>query len=210
MSTVTTIEEDPNRTPRWLLPVLLILLILIILGAAYFATHRNVFGSSATSTPTSSPTPVVVTSTPGPATSTPKAAPSETPKPGPTGTPKPGPTATPKSVPAGLKLGVVQHPRAEVLKIQQGANQNNPTYTPYLDPFAVAKSNLGAYGFPTVNIVAPPAPPQSTPTPFTGGNGYPTVDLTEQYQGKQYIVELSQPVQTGPKGIWVITGIKAA
>ena len=52
--------------------------------------------------------------------------------------------------------------------------------------------------------------PQPTPTPFTGGNGFPTVDLTEQYQGKRYTVELAQPVQTGPKGIWVITSIKAA
>jgi hypothetical protein len=210
MSTVRTIDEDPNRTPRWLLPALLVLLILIILGVAYFATHRNVFGSSATSTPTASPTPVVVTSTPPPATATSQAGPTGTPPPGPTGTPKAGPTSTPKTVPAGLKLGVVQHPRAELLRIQQGANQNNPTYTPYLDPFAVANANLSAYGFPTVNIVAPPAPPQPTPTTFTGANGYPTVDLTEQYQGKQYIVELAQPVQTGPKGIWVIESIKAA
>jgi hypothetical protein len=210
VSTVRTIEEDPNRTPRWLLPALLVLLILIILGAAYFATHRNMFGSSATSTPTVSPTPVVVTGTPPPVTATPKTGPTGTPRAGPTGTPQAGPTATPKTVPAGLKLGVVQHPRAELLGIQQGANQNNPTYTPYLDPFAVAKANLPAYGFPTVNIVAPPAAPQPTPTPFTGANGYPTVDLTEQYQGKQYIVELAQPVQTGPKGIWVIESIKAA
>jgi hypothetical protein len=231
MSTVRTVNTNPNGTPRWLLPIALALLILIIIAAAFFATHPHIFSAAATSTPTVTATPrsvtkvvtntptagpKVVTATPssaGPPTSTPKAGASAnggsggtpTPAPQPSATPQPSPTPTPDY---GVKLGAIPHPQSQLLTIQQGANRNESQYTLNLDPYRVVRSSLPSYGFKTVTIVSPPPAPHPTPTPFTGPNNQPTVQITVQYQGHTFIVTLQQPVQHGPKGIWVVTTIK--
>lgn len=191
---------------RWWLPVLLALLILIIIGIAYAATHPHLFSSSPTATPTATATPmpaptatpattvVVVTATPG----------------GPTPTPG-GPTATPAptgSAAGPLKTGVITHTTAEIDTIQRGANQNNATYTYYLDPFQVVQHNLSQYGFSGFTIAAPATPPAATPTPYTSQQNTPQVRIIVQDQGKQYGIFLDQPVQKGPKGIWVIIAIR--
>lgn len=236
MSTVRTTPGNPNGTPRWLLPAGLALLIAIIIGVAFFASHPHLFSAAATDTPTATPTPrtKVVTNTPTPhtkvivaATATPSkgthATPTSAPKPGPTSTPRPGPTATqgrrptptPRPTPTatppgGVKVGAVPHPRSQLLAIQQGANRKQSQYTLNLDPYRVVRASLPSYGFTTVTIVSPPPAPQPTPTPFSGPNGYPTINITVQYAAHHFIVQLQQPVQTGPKGIWVVTNIKVA
>jgi hypothetical protein len=201
--------------PKWWLPILLVVLILAILGGAYAASHRG-SASKATATPTRTPTPaatatlaptatpaktkptatarvVVVTATAKPATATLTA-------PAATGTPHPSATPTPT-----VRTGTITHTQAELQRIQQGANDGDQNYTFYLDPFQVAQKTLPSYGFTTVNIISPPVP---TPTPYTGSSGLPEVQLTVQYQGKQYLIVLDQPVQQGPQGIWVIVRIK--
>jgi hypothetical protein len=191
----------PSNRNRWLLPVILALIIIAVIAGAFFATHPHVFGGSATSTPTPTVTPTV-TPTP-PATGTPAPGPTGTPRPGPTGTPQPGPTATP----GGIKTGAITHPAAQILDIQRKANQKNPAYLFYLDPFQVVQNNLPAYGFGTgFKAVSPP--PQPTPTPYTNPQGKPEEQITVQYQSKRYLIILDQPVQKGPSGIWVITTIK--
>jgi len=50
-------DDPPGPNRKWLLPALLVLIILVALAAAFFATHPHVFGGSATSTPTVTPTP---------------------------------------------------------------------------------------------------------------------------------------------------------
>jgi hypothetical protein len=202
--------------PKWWLPILLVVLILAILGGAYAASHRG-SASKATATATRTPTPaatatlaptatpakkkptatarvVVVTATAGPATATPTAPPA-------TSTPHPSATSTPT-----VRTGTISHTQAELQRIQQGANNSDPNYTFYLDPFQVAQKTLPNYGFTTVNIISPT--PVPTPTPYTGNSGLPEVQLTVQYQGKQYLIVLDQPVQQGPQGIWVIVRIK--
>lgn len=93
MSDNNVVEHETGPGGRWWLPVLLVVLILAIIAGAYYATHRNMFGKSATATPR------LVTATSLPATGTPKPGPTGTPRPGPTATPKPGPSATPKPTP---------------------------------------------------------------------------------------------------------------
>lgn len=211
-----TVEQTSGN--RWWLPALLVLLILLILGGAFFATHRNMFAGKATATPT----PLQVTATPPPVTATPHAGPTGTPKPGPTGTPRPGPTSkpaptatarpTPKPSPTalnGVHTGTFTHTQAEVNTIQQGANRGESAYTFYTDPFRVVSANLPHYGFNgTFTVVAPPTPPAATPTPSTNAQGQPSVTITVSYKGAKYAIVLVQPVQHGPKGIWVIQQIK--
>lgn len=226
-----SVEQPSNN--RWLLPALLVLLILIILGGAFLATHRNLFASKATPTPTpikitATPLPMTATPKPGP-TGTPKPGPTATPKPGPTGTPKPGsasnppkPTATPKPRPTakpsptalnGVHTGTFTYTQAQLNTIQQGSNQNNPAYTFYTDPFRVVQGTLRHYNFVgpfTITNPPPPTPPAPTPTPMTNAQGQPTVVLTVTYKGAKYAITLIQPVQHGPKGIWVIHQIRVA
>jgi hypothetical protein len=154
---------------------------------------------SATATPAKKkPTPtarvIVITATAKPATATPTAPPA-------TGTPRPSATPT-----RTVRTGTITHTQAELQRIQQGANNGDPNYTFYLDTFQVVQKTLPKYGFNTVNIISPT--PVPTPTPYTGSSGLPEVQLTVQYQGKQYLIVLDQPVQQGPKGIWVIVQIK--
>jgi hypothetical protein len=211
-----TIEQPSNN--RWWLPALLVLLILIILGGAFFATHRNLFASKATPTPTA----IKVTATPQPATATPKPGPTGTPRPGPTGTPKPGPTtkpaptATPRPKPSptglnGVHTGTFTYTQAQVNTIQQGANRGESAYTFYTDPFRVVQGTKAHYGFlGPISFVSPspPTPPAPTPTSTTNAQGQPSVTITVSYKGAKYAITLIQPVQHGPKGIWVIQQIK--
>jgi hypothetical protein len=93
--------------------------------------------------------------------------------------------------------------------IQQGANRGETAYTFYTDPFKVVHGVLPHYGFTgPFTIVAPPTPPALTPTPATNAQGQPTVTITVSYEGARYAIVLIQPVQHGPKGIWVIQQIK--
>jgi hypothetical protein len=217
-----TVEQGSGT--RWLLPIGLVILILLILGGAFLATHRNLFAAKATATPT----PLRITATPRPATATPKPGPTGTPRPGPTGTPKPGPTSAPRATsrPApsatpfptakpsptalnGVHAGTFTHTQAEVNAIQQGSNRGESAYTFYTDPFRVVTANLPHYNFNgPFSIVAPPTPPAATPTPVTNAQGQPSVTITVSYRGAKYAIILVQPVQHGPKGIWVIQQIK--
>lgn len=231
----TRIQDNGPGNMRWILPAILALVILAIIAGAYFATHRGTSKPKPTRTPvptkvaTSIPTataPPKATSKPKP-TSTPKAGPTGTPRPGPTGTPKPGPTATPhptakatatphasatpNGATGGVKLGSVSYPVTQLHTAQNGADQHNPAYTYYLNPFKVVRQTLpGKLGFgPTgITIIAPPAPPAATPTPFSNGpQGLPAVKITILYQGKHYAITLDQPETQGAKGIWVISVI---
>jgi hypothetical protein len=220
----TTVEDTGGPGNRWWLPVLLGLLILAIIAGAFFATHRHIFGASATATPryvTATPKPVTATPKPGPTgtakpgpTGTPRPGPSATPKPGPTGTARPGPTGTSASAAGGggsVHTGAVAYNMAKVRAVQQGANNHNPADVVYLNPFQAAKHVLPAEGFkPGFTITAPPAPPAPTPTPFTNAKGQPEVHLTVTYLGKRYIVVLVQPVQKGSGGIWIVVQINPA
>lgn len=219
-----TVEQGSRI--RWLLPVGLVILILLILGGAYWATHPHLFAAKATPTPT----PRSVTATPRPPTATPKAGPTGTPRPGPTGTPKPGPTSppratskpaptatrppTPKPTPTalnGVHTGTFTHTQAEVNRIQQGSNRGESAYTFYTDPFRVVTANLPQYNFHgPFSVASPPTPPAATPTPVTNAQGMPSVTITVSYKGARYAIVLVQPVQRGPKGIWVIEQIKVA
>lgn len=207
-----TVEQPSNN--RWWLPVLLALLVLIILGVAFWASHRNLFASKATPTPT----PRVVTATPLPVTATPLPGQTGTPNPGPTGTPRPGPTSTPMPTPKpsptalnGVHAGTFTYTQAQVDTIQRGANRGDTAYTFYTDPFRVVQGTLPHYNFKSgFSITAPPTPPAPTPTASTSANGQPSVVITVSYRGANYHITLIQPVQHGPKGIWVIYRIAVA
>jgi hypothetical protein len=216
----TEIRQNPNSTPRWLLPVALALLIAIIVAAGFFATHRTIFSATATDTPTTTPTPKVVTATPSSKSGN---TPTPTPNAGNTGGSGNGPTPTPSATPSpsptptpdyGVTLGQIPHTRAQLNTIQQGANRGESQYTLTLDPFRVVRASLPSYGFKTVNIVSPQpetnSTPNPTPTPYTGPNNLPTVKITVQYEGHRFIVTLQQPVQQGPKGIWAVISIQVA
>jgi hypothetical protein len=214
----TEIRQNPNSTPRWLLPVALALLIAIIVAAGFFATHRTIFSATATDTPTTTPTPKVVTATPSSKSGN---TPTPTPNAGNSGGSGNGPTATPSATPSpsptpdyGVTLGQIPHTKAQLNTIQQGANRGESQYTLTLDPFRVVRASLPSYGFKTVNIVSPQpetnSTPNPTPTPYTGPNNLPTVKITVQYEGHRFIVTLQQPVQQGPKGIWAVISIQVA
>jgi hypothetical protein len=107
-----------------------------------------------------------------------------------------------------VRTGAISHPQAQILNIQRRANQKNPSYTFYLQPFQVVQHNLTAYGFKSGYTIVSPTP-EPTATPYTNPQGLPETQITVQYSGKRYLVILEQPVQKGPSGIWVITTIKA-
>jgi hypothetical protein len=97
--------------------------------------------------------------------------------------------------------------------IQQGANRQETAYTFYTDPFRVVQGTLRHYNFVgpfTITNPPPPTPPAPTPTAGTNAQGQPTVVLTVTYKGAKYAITLFQPVQHGPKGIWVIQQIRVA
>ncbi|HZS93350.1 MAG TPA: hypothetical protein VFA78_01000, partial [Chloroflexota bacterium] len=202
---------------RWGLVVLLVLIVLAIIAGAYLATHPHTFGASPTNTPTVTPKPKA-TATPKPAsgaggaTPTPTLGKKATPTPTasgatPTATPNSGstPTATPKAA-SGLRIGKIAHPKSQIDQYQSGANAGNSQYTYYTDPYKVVQTNLSQYGFTgSFTIVQPAATP--TPTPYTNAIGLPQVRFIVQYNGKKYGIFLDQPVQKGPKGIWVIIAI---
>jgi hypothetical protein len=204
MST-TTVRQNPSPGGRWWLVALLVLVIVAILAIAFFVTHPHLLASSPTATPT--------------ATATPKPGPTGTPAPGPTGTPAPNgatPTPTPVSgtpttpTAGGVKTGEITHPQAQIQAIQQGANRGQPQYTFYLNPVKVVQHNLPAYGFsPPITLVSPSSATAPTPTPTTNSQGLPQVFVVVKYQSKNYTIYLDQPVQKGPKGVWVIITIRA-
>lgn len=215
----TTVTNNPNPGSRWWLPVLLVVLILVVLAIAFFATHPHVFGKGATATPTATTAP---TNTP-----TPKPGPTGTPRPGPTGTPAAGPTATPfpkaTNTPAasasgtpssvhttaqGVKVGTFGHPIGALDTVQRGANRKESQYTYYLNPIQVVKNNLSSYGFKQPFSIVSPGP-TTTPTPVTNSQGLPQVQISVKYLGKIYTIYLDQPVQKGPSGIWAIITIRA-
>ncbi len=104
------------------------------------------------------------------------------------------------------------YPASKLRYAQQQASQGNPSYTYYLNPFKVIKTDLPKHGFNAgpITIVSPPPPPQPTPTPYTNSKGLPEIKIKVQYQGKTYLITLDQPETKGPGGIWVIVNIAAA
>jgi hypothetical protein len=172
-------------------------------------------GGAGTSKP--SPTPAKPPApTPTPKLASGGAAATSSPRPAPTATRKPAPSPTPKPTIAptsNVKLGTFTYKQSTLQTIQNGADSGDASYAFYLDPFKVVQKLLPRnYGFTAgpVTIVAPPQPPQATPTPYTDSQGLPAVKLSVQYQGKRYVVVLDQPETQGPTGIWVITQISAA
>jgi hypothetical protein len=215
VSKTTVVSKNRGPGSKWWIPVLLALVVVAILAIAYLKSHPHPFGSSATSTPRPTATlSATATSKPGP-TGTPAPGPTGTPatsstssaSPGPSGTQQPGAASSPS--PSGLVTGHISHTQTQIRLIQQRANQGNPAYLFYLDPVQVVQHNLSAYGYQTgqVSVLSPAASP--TATPYTSQQGLPQVRVTVRYQGKAYAVYLTQPVQQGPKGIWVIITIRA-
>lgn len=202
MSDDRTVVSSRRTFHPWWIIVILVVAILAILGFAYAHAHPGLFGKKATATPR------IVTATALPVTATPKAGPTGTPKPGPTGTPRPGPTAT--SLAAAVKTGTIGHPRASLLSLQGQVNSGDAAVAYYTNPVAVVQHNLPMYGFKAgqYTIKSPPASP--TPTPYTGQvNNRPLVKAVVAYAGKDFDVFVTQPVQRGPHGIWVIITIRA-
>ena len=214
-----------SRNP-WVLPLILVVLVLGIIAAFVLGPKlKSATSSTATPTPTATVAAtaqkIVVTATPGGPTATP-AGPTATPG-GPTataasGAPNPAtatpgnggstplPGATPQNTVPGIRTGEVTLSTTKVDTIQRAANRNDPSYTYYLDPTQVVQKNLAQYGFTqSFTIVSPAASP--TPTPQTGVDGRPLVKFIVSYQGKEYTIQVVQPVQRGPKGIWFIATI---
>jgi len=224
MST-TTRRSFTSRNP-WVLPLILALLVLGIIAAFVLGPKlKSATSSTATPTPTATaaatPQKIIVTATPGGPTATP-AGPTSTPG-GPTATAGGGapnaatatpgnggstplPGATPQNTVSGVRVGEVTLTTTKVDNIQRAANRNDPNYTYYLDPTQVVQKNLAQYGFTqSFTIVSPAASP--TATPQTGVDGRPLVKFIVSYQGKEYTIQVVQPVQHGPKGIWFIATI---
>jgi hypothetical protein len=223
VSTTTVTESNPNPWKRWGLPLVLLLIILVIIGGAYYASHPHMFGTSATKTPTSTPTPQFTATPPASPTATPTLGPTATPRPGPTGTSAAGPTGTP--VPAkvtatpttqstspaagGVQTGPISYPQSKVNHVQQAANRGDSSFTYYLDPTQVVMNDLPMFGFKGgFTVVSPQPAPQPTATPYTNTAGKMETQFNVKYQGKTYLIILDQPVQQGAKGIWLITTIK--
>jgi hypothetical protein len=78
-----------------------------------------------------------------------------------------------------------------VWKIQHGADAREPGYWLYLNP---------------ARVVALELPRRGLRAPF---QIYPPVRVTVGYRHRLYTVLLSQPVEQGSKGIWVISGVTA-
>ncbi len=214
-----------SRNP-WVLPLILGVLVLGIIAAFVLGPKlKSATSSTATPTPTATVAAtaqkIVVTATPGGPTATP-AGPTATPggltataasgAPNPaTATPGNGgstplPGATAQNTVAGIRTGEITLSTTKVDNIQRAANRNDPNYTYYLDPTQVVQKNLAQYGFTqSFTIVSPAASP--TPTPQTGVDGRPLVKFIVSYQGKEYTIQVVQPVQRGPKGIWFIATI---
>jgi len=207
-----------SRNP-WVLPLILVVLVLGII-AAFVLGPKLKSATSSTATPTpaatvaATPQKVVVTATPGGPTATPggptATAVSGAPNPA-TATPGNGgstplPGATPQNTVPGIRTGEITLSTTKVDTIQRAANRNDSNYTYYLDPTQVVQKNLAQYGFTqSFTIVSPAASP--TPTPQTGVDGRPLVKFIVSYQGKEYTIQVVQPVQRGPKGIWFIATI---
>src|SRR5579884_3104176 len=188
----TTVSNRRSFQPWWLI-ALLVLIILAVLGFAYAHAHPDLFGKKATATPH------VVTATAPPVTATPR--------PGPTGTPKPGPTAT--TVASTVKTGNIAHPHSSLVALQGQVNSGDPAVQYYLNPVEVVQHNLPQYGFKAgrYTIQSPPVTP--TPTPYTGQfNSRPLVKVVVAYVGQKFDVFVTQPIQRGPKGIWVVITIR--
>jgi hypothetical protein len=200
------------RSPRppWIIPlVLAILIALLILGVIFGPRIKDALSKSATATPAPTGTPVVVTATAPPGTTTaasnPAVLPSATAATG-VGVVTPLPSTTPPPTVAGLQLGMIARPQHAVTSIQQQVDSGNHQYAFYLDPRAVVQNNLPAYGFTQGFQIVSPAP-SPTPTPAKGLDGRALVKFVVEYQSKTYNVAVAQPGQQGPKGIWSIVTI---
>jgi hypothetical protein len=206
-----------NVRAPWMLPVILAILIILLVGGVVFGSKIKSAFNSPTATPAATQTPQVITATPAPNTTP---APNATPG---TANPAAPATATPSSgqgastplphstlVPTvvGLTLGMITRPQSEVNAIQSGANGGNTKYTFYLDPRQVVQNTLPHYGFTQgVTIVSPNPSPSPTPHQGVDSSARPLITFIVSYQSKEYTVVVAQPVQRGPKGIWVIITI---
>lgn len=208
----TTPRQPVGPRGRWLLPVVLaVVIVLIILGVIFGSRIRQ-----ATSSPTATPTAtaVVVTATPAPGTTTPGAGSSSpeqataTPSGG-KGKSTPLPGGTPPPTVPGVQTGMITYKQVDVQRIQSGASAGNPQYTYYLDPLQVVQKDLAHYGFTSGFQIVSPAQATPSPTPYTGTDGSPEVDVYVTYQGKRYKVALEQKATHGAKGIWLIVTILA-
>lgn len=218
---MTTVQRQSSPRGRWVIPVILAaIIVVVILGATLGPRIKDAMSSKATATPT--PQKIVVTATPAPGavaangpTATP-GGPTVTPQPAgvpPTATPgtngasTPLPGTTPLPTVAGLHIGMVTRPQSRVTQIQTGANNNDPNYTFYLDPTKTLNKTLPAEGFTQGFTVVKPTTANPTPTPYNGPDGRPLVKYYVRYQGQIFTVQVVQPGIRGPKGIWVIATI---
>lgn len=207
-------SRGPARAP-WLLPVILAIIIVLIVLAVIFGNRIKNALNSPTATPVVKT--VVVTSTPGGATSTPGTPgtataannpaipPSATPASG-VGVVTPLPSTTPVPTVPGLQLGEIARKQVTVTEIQSAADKGNSHYRYYLDPRQVVQNNLPAYGFTQGFQIVSPAP-SPTPTPYKGSDGRLLVKFEVEYLNHVYTVFTAQPATQGPKGIWVIVTI---
>ncbi|MGH2442271.1 MAG: hypothetical protein ACRDFX_03785, partial [Chloroflexota bacterium] len=134
----------------------------------------------------------------------PRAGPTSTPKTGPTGTPVPAPTST-----DGVRTGQISHTQALINMTQQKANQLNHAFTYYVNPGQVVQHNLPGYGFTSGQFTIKSPPVSPTPTAYPNKLQLPQIEFIVAYRSVNYGVFLDQPVQQGPKGIWVIITIRS-
>lgn len=207
---MTTVQRQSSPRGRWVIPVILAAIIVVVILAATLGPRiRNAMNSTAT--PTATPQKVVVTATTAPGAAA-AGGPTATPG-GPTATPganggsTPLPGTTPLPTVPGVHIGMVTRPQSKVTQIQTAASNNDPNYTFYLDPTKTLNKTLPAEGFTQGFTVVKPTAANPTPTPYNGPDGRPLVKYYVRYQGQIFTVQVVQPRTRGPKGIWVIATI---
>jgi hypothetical protein len=181
---------SPRSHTGWWLPALLVVLVLVLLASGVLVGRSHIFGGNATAT-------LTATLTPRPTATAP---PSPTPTVPPTDTPLPTPSPT-------VRTGGISYTLSAIDAMQQGANRGDPSYIYRRDLYRVVRHDLPAYfGFShgPMTIVSPPPPPHPTPTAETNPQGLPEDAIDFYYQGRKYVAVLEQPVQKGPRGIWII------
>ncbi|HEX8917367.1 MAG TPA: hypothetical protein VF898_02600 [Chloroflexota bacterium] len=102
---------------------------------------------------------------------------------------------------------MITRQQSKVQQTQSAASSGNPAYAYYLDPIAVVQHNLPNYGFTGPVKIVSPVQVTPSPTPYTGADGRPLVQVVVQYRGRPYTIQVAQPATRGPKGIWVIVTI---
>lgn len=206
---MTSVQRQSSPRGRWVIPVILAaIIVLVILGATFGSRIKDALSSKPTATPTPQRIVVTATSTPGGPTSTPQpGGVPATATPGANGGSTPLPGTTPLPTVVGVHIGMVTRPQSKVTQIQTAASNGDPNYTFYLDPTKTLNKTLPAEGFTQTFTVVKPTTANPTPTPYTGPDGRPLVKYYVRYQNQIFTVQVVQPGTRGPTGIWVIATI---